>query len=290
MDQPISPAQVLSIQPHVSYGHVGNAAAVFTLQRLGIEAWPNNTVHFSNHTGYDGWRGTRATAQEVADLILGVSERGLLSRLDAVLSGYLGSAAIAEVVGDTVASARSANPQVSYCLDPVIGAAGRGLYAAPDTAAAIKHILVPAADIITPNQFELEFLTDHNTNTTGDLLAAADDLRGRGPRVVLITSVHTEDTPPGEVDVYCVTDEATWRVRTPKRAIAVGGTGDVAAALFLGHLLGGASAPESLTKSIESVFDLLTHTEAVGGDELLLVAAQHCITSATKRFVAKQVR
>ena len=149
MDRPATPLQVLSLQSHVSYGHVGNAAAVFALQRLGVEAWPINTVHFSNHTGYDGWRGTRATAQEVADLVLGVSERGLLSRLDAVLSGYLGSAEIAEVVGASVTSAKSANPRASYCLDPVLGAAGRGLYAAPDTAAAIKHTLVPVADIVT---------------------------------------------------------------------------------------------------------------------------------------------
>ncbi len=290
MDRPATPLQVLSLQSHVSYGHVGNAAAVFALQRLGVEAWPINTVHFSNHTGYDGWRGTRATAQEVADLVLGVSERGLLSRLDAVLSGYLGSAEIAEVVGASVTSAKSANPRASYCLDPVLGAAGRGLYAAPDTAAAIKHTLVPVADIVTPNQFELEYLTDHNTSTQADLLAAADELRGRGPSAVLITSVHTDDTPPDHVDVYCVRDEASWRGRTPKLAIAVGGTGDVATALFLGHSLGGASAPESLTKSIESVFDLLAHTEAVGGDELALVAAQHCITSPAARFVVKQVR
>src|SRR6266852_8141933 len=91
---------VLSVQSRVAYGHVGNAASVFPLQRLGIEAWALDTVAFSNHTGHGRWRGSAVPAAVIADLFEGIAELGVLPRIDAVLSGYLGDAAIGPVLLD----------------------------------------------------------------------------------------------------------------------------------------------------------------------------------------------
>ena len=125
---------ILSIQSHVAYGHVGNAAAAFALQRLGIEVWPIHTVQFSNHTGYGSWRGRAFDADTIRELIQGIGERGVLGRCDGVLSGYLGSAEIGIAVLDAVARVRAANPRARYCCDPVIGDVGRGVFVHPGVA------------------------------------------------------------------------------------------------------------------------------------------------------------
>ena len=150
----------LSIQSSVAYGHVGNSAAVFPLQRLGHEVWPVSTVVFSNHTGYGTWRGPLLPPGDVADVITGIEERGVLDQVDGVLSGYQGSADIADVILDAVSRVRAANPRASYTCDPVMGNAGSGCFVHPDIPPVLRERVVPRADIITPNQFELGFLTD----------------------------------------------------------------------------------------------------------------------------------
>ena len=123
---------ILSIGSWVAYGHVGNAAAVFPMQRLGHEVWAVNTLQFSNHPGYGAFRGQFFQADAVRDIVNGIADRGLLPSCDAVLSGYLGDAAIGDVVLDAVISVKSANPNVLYCCDPVIGDAGPGVYVRQD--------------------------------------------------------------------------------------------------------------------------------------------------------------
>ena len=152
--------KVLSIQSSVAYGHVGNSAAVFPLQRLGHEVWPVHTVNFSNHTGYGAWRGPLIPPTDVADVITGIEDRGVLGQVDAVLSGYQGGAGIADVILDAVARVKAANPAATYTCDPVMGNATSGCFVDPAIPPIIRERVVPAADVITPNQFELGFLTD----------------------------------------------------------------------------------------------------------------------------------
>ena len=154
---------VLSIQSHVAYGHVGNSSAVFPLQRLGIEVWPVHTVQFSNHTGYGEWTGRVFDGQAVEEVVQGIAARGVLGRCDAVLSGYLGSADIGHAVVAAVGQVREANTDAVYCCDPVIGDVGRGIFVRPGIADFLREVAVPAADIVTPNHFELDLLSGTTT-------------------------------------------------------------------------------------------------------------------------------
>ena len=122
---------ILSIQSHVAYGHVGNASAVFPMQRLGVEVWPIHTVQFSNHTGYGAWKGRVFDGPAIEELVDGIAERGVLPRCDGVLSGYMGSADIGNAILSAVARVRAANPEALYCCDPVIGDVGRGVFVRP---------------------------------------------------------------------------------------------------------------------------------------------------------------
>lgn len=280
---------ILSIQSHVAYGHVGNSAAVFPMQRLGHEVWPVHTVQFSNHPGYGGFRGEVFSADRVREVVQGLNDRGVLASCDGVLSGYLGDASVGEVVLEAAALVKSANPNARYCCDPVIGDVGGGIYARAGIPKFLRARAVAAADILTPNHFELEWLTGREVRTLAAASAALDALHAIGPSTVMVTSFHGADTPPDSLD--CLVSDASghWRVRTPRVAAALNGTGDVIAALFFVHLLATNDAAEALSRASSSVYGLVKRTAGAASRELLLIAAQNELVSPTMRFEAERI-
>lgn len=282
--------ELLSIQSSVAFGHVGNSAAVFPLQRLGIEAWAVNTVHFSNHTGYGAWRGPLLSADDLRAVVQGVEERGALARVAAVLSGYQGAEEVGEVVLETVARARELNPAAVYCCDPVMGDVGRGMFVRPGIPEFMRDEVVPRADVITPNHFELDFLAGRTTRTVAEVLDAVDAMRAQGPDTVLVTSVLTEETPEGEVDLVAVDRDGAWSTRTPLLPLAPNGCGDVTAAVFLAHLLREGSVATSLQRVTSTVYGILEATLVAGTREIQLVAAQDLIADPPERFAPVRLR
>ena len=282
--------KILSIQSSVAYGYVGNSAAVFPLQRLGHEVWPVLTVHFSNHTGYGAWRGPLLDPADVREVIAGIGDRGVLGECDAVLSGYQGDPAVGVVILDAVASVKAANPAAVYCCDPVMGDVGRGMFVRPGIPEFMRDTVVPAADIITPNHFELDFLAGRETRTLDEILAAVDEVRDRGPRDVLVTSVVHGDVPEGRLDMVAVSDEGAWAVETPLLPISPNGCGDVTAALYLAHLHTTGSAATALSRVAGSVFAILEKTLEAGTREIQLVAAQDSIADPPGTFDVRRLR
>lgn len=280
---------ILSIQSSVAYGHVGNSAATFPLMRMGVEVWPVLTVHFSNHTGYPGWRGPLLRAEDVADVIRGIDERGVLDRCDAVLSGYQGGADVGAVILDAVALVRSRNPAALYCCDPVLGDVGRGVYVRPGIPELMRDRVVPAAQVITPNQFELELLTGLGTTTLPEVLAAAQAARAMGPEIVLVTSVVHTDAEPGTIDMVAVSGEGAWRVTTPLLPRTFTGAGDLTAATFLATYLRTRDVAASVAHTAAVVHGVLDVTVRSGQAELQLVAAQDEIAVPTRTFQAVPV-
>lgn len=280
---------VLSIQSSVAYGHAGNSGAVFPLQRLGHEVWPVYTVQFSNHTGYGEWRGQVFTPDAVADVIRGIEERGVFPRCDAVLSGYQGAPQMGEVILDAVAKVKAANPGAIYCADPVLGDVGRGFYVEPGIPEFMRDHVVPAADIITPNQFELNFLAGRDIESVEELLTAADELREMGPQTVLVTSVQTRDTPADAVRMAVVTGEGAWMVTTPYLPMYVSGSGDATAAIFLARSMTESPA-DALADTADSVFAMMSATHEAGVEEILLVESQEAIAHPGRRFEVAQLR
>ncbi len=282
---------ILSIQSSVAYGHVGNSAAVFPLQRLGHEVWPINTVQFSNHTGYGQWRGEVFPAGHLAAVLQGIADRGALGDCQAVLSGYLGDDATGDVVLDAVGRVRAGNPQALYCCDPVMGDEGRGLFIRPDIPHFFTERALPAADIATPNQFELELLTGVAIVTLADAVAAAQRLRARGPSVVAITSLRAPAVAAGRLGSMVVGAQGAWLVDTPLLDFPTlpNGAGDVFAALLLGRLGTGDTPALALEKTVSGLYALLARTLATGTRELALIAAQEELVLPTRIFRAKRI-
>jgi pyridoxine kinase len=280
----------LSIQSSVSYGHVGNSAATFPLQRLGHEVWPVHTVNFSNHTGYGAWRGPLIAPDDVRAVITGIEERGVLTTCDAVLSGYLGGPGICEVVVDAVARVKAANPDATYTCDPVMGNATSGCFVDPAIPPIIRQQVVPVADLVTPNQFELGFLTDTSPDSLESTLAAVELVRAMGPSSVLVTSVARPDRPGGTIEMLAVTAGGAWVVQTPLLPMKANGSGDLTAALFTAHVRTTGSAGEALARTASSVYGVLKATLESGERELRLVAAQDVIADPPCEFEVRQVR
>lgn len=280
---------ILSIQSHVAFGHVGNASAVFPLQRLGHEVWPIHTVQFSNHTGYGAWRGRVFDADMIDDVVAGIAERSVLPSCAGVLSGYMGASEIGAAILRAVGAVRDANPQALYACDPVIGDVGRGIFVRPGIPEFMRDRVVPAADIVTPNHFELDFLTGGESRSMPALRAALARLQALGPKVALVTSVHTEETPADSLDLVAVADGQGWRLRTPRLDVALNGAGDAIAALFFAHFLETRDGAAALSRAGSSIYGVLTFTAELGARELQVVAAQEEFVTPSRIFVPERV-
>lgn len=282
---------ILSIQSHVAYGHVGNRAAVFPLERLGFEVWPINTVQFSNHTGYGAWKGEIFSASHIELVWSGIKDRGALADCEAVLSGYMGAAEIGNAVLAAVDDVRAANPGALYCCDPVMGDYGRGIFVADGIPQFIENRAVRWADIITPNQFEAEALADTVIDGVEQAKRAAAAIHEMGPRIVLVTSFLAAGEPDSTISMFLSDGKGSYTITTPRLPLdpAPNGAGDLCAALFLGRYLANRDAVEALELMTDSVFSVLERSLAAGSRELRLVQAQEAIAVPERRFAAKRV-
>ncbi len=278
---------ILSIQSHVAYGHVGNRSAVFPLERLGFDVWPINTVQFSCNTGIPGWTGAAFGADHVSDIVRGLESLGVLSRCEAVLSGYMGSVETGAVITRAVDAAKRANPKAIYCCDPVMGDKPEGVYVRGGIPEFIAAEALPRADIICPNVFEAEMLSGMEISSTRGAAEAADVLHGMGPRVVVITSYRPDND--GRMGFF-VSEGSTKRTvaapvlpfpKPPK------GSGDLASALFLAYYLRSGNVSDAMESTIGALYAVLEATLAAGRDDLAIVAAQDSIASPPRTYRAR---
>lgn len=275
---------VISIQSQVAWGHVGNSAAVFPMQMHGIDVIAVPTTLLSNRPGYPTIRGRVLDAQLIADLLLGIEERGGVDTAQMILSGYLGSADNAAVVADFVARAKARNPALAYCCDPVLGDRDRGLFVHADIPPLVRDRLCPLADIITPNHFEFEWLTGTRATTIDQVIEAACAVMARGPSTVVVTSAELADTPDGEIETLAVEGAEAWRVRTPKLPISPNGTGDLLAALLVSARVHGNDTPEALSHAASAIYAVLERTAARGTEEMRIVESAEQIANPKRRF------
>ncbi len=280
---------ILAISSQVAYGHVGNSAAVFALQRLGHEVWPLPTVLYSNHPGHGDFDGEAVGPELLGALLEGLRRRGVLERCGGVLGGYFRDAAQVAIAAEAVAAVSAANAEAVFCCDPAIGDRHTGLYVPEATAAALAERLLPAAHIVTPNHFELEYLARARFDTIEGALGAAAALRALGPKVVVCTSLEERGAPTGTLATLAATAEGAWIVRTPALEGAPHGAGDLFAALYLAAFLETDDPSVSLSRAVSSTFAIVAASVAAGADELALIAAQDQLVAPAHVFAAERL-
>ena len=259
-------AKVLAISSQVVRGHVGNSAAVLALQRMGHDVWPLPTVVLSNHPGHAKVAGMRMAPDAMRGMLQALAGNGWLGEIDAILTGYLPSAEHVAVAAEAIAMVRAAGGRPLVLADPVIGDDPEGLYIEESAAEAIRDVLVPLAHIITPNRFELQWLSGRTVTGIASALAAAACLN-----IVQILATSIPEPDAAELaNILCGPDGAT-KVAVPRLGHVPHGTGDLIAALFLGHRLNGKPATVALNLSVAGVRCAIE--ASAGADELRLVTA-----------------
>ena len=300
---------ILSIQSYVCFGYVGNRAAVFPLQRLGFDVTAVNTVQFSNHTGYEDFSGDVMTPDHLSDVLSGVERRGVYENLEAVLSGYQGDLALGELILKTVQKIKNIrqakNLPIFYCCDPVIGDVGVGRFVPLELAEFIKNQCVPMADILTPNLYELAYLTGVEVSdftSIESLKSACHQLHERGPSIILVTSIEGGLLTPSTdqeknsvihmlLSVKQKNTNKAYLVSTPKFEFKwpTSGAGDAVAAIFLGNFLKSQDPKLALEKTASAIFEILKATFEAGTRELQLIGAQDSIVSPFHIFPAQEI-
>jgi pyridoxine kinase len=275
---------VISIQSQVVYGHVGNSAAVFPLQMNGIDVMAVPTTLLSNRPRYPTVRGQVLDSGLVADLLVGLEERGAIDACRVVMSGYLGSPQIGKVVADFVTRAMKRNPRLVYCCDPVIGDADRGVFVEPGLPELFRDTLCPMANILTPNQFELEWLCGQKLETADQLVAAAQALANPSSSTVVVTGALLSDMPENRIVTVAIEGSSVWSIATPKLEGGTSGSGDLFTALFVSSLIGGSTTAVALADAVSATYAILEETVFAGAQELRLVEGAASLLNPPVRY------
>lgn len=281
---------VLSIQSHVVFGHAGNSAAVFPMRRAGVDVWPLNAVEFSNHTQYAaGWKGVVFPPEHLTSVVDGLDAIGVLPKCDAVLTGYIGSAAQGSAVMEIVAKVKAANPAALFFCDPVMGHPAKGCKVAPGVAEVHRDLSLAKADMMSPNVLELGMLVGRDLDTVADCLAAARELLGRGLKLVLVKHLSYAAEDKGAFEMLLVTPDEAWHIARPlvefEREPV--GVGDLTSGLMLAGLLKGMPPREAFAYATAAVYEVMLETKRAGAYEMQLVAAQDRIAKPEHAFTAK---
>lgn len=282
---------LLAIQSHVVFGHAGNGAAVFPMQRVGVNVWPLNTVQFSNHTQYGQWAGEVLAPAQIPALVEGIATIGELGNCDAVLSGYLGSAAQGRAILEVVRKVKAANPNALYLCDPVMGHPEKGCIVPAEVSDFLLDEAVAVADLVCPNQLELNTFCGRLAQSLEDCVGMARALLARGPKAVVVKHLAYPGKAAEDFEMLLVTAEGSWHLRRPLLAFPRQpvGVGDLTSGLFLARLLLGDSKVAAFEFAAAAVHEVLLETQACASYELELVRAQDRIVHPRLRFEAQRL-
>lgn len=293
--------RVLSIQSHVVSGYVGNKSATFPLQVLGFEVDAINSVQFSNHTGYGVWKGHVLNKDELKDLMSGLSHNGL-DRYSHLLTGYVGDPTFLKEIGEVVKQLKKANPGLVYVCDPVMGDNGK-MYVPKELLPIYKTEIIPLANVITPNQYELELLVDRPIHSINDALQAIDALHENGVETVVLSSTElgTENHLLGIASSKKGNKRTVLKINIPRLPATFTGTGDLFAALFLAWLAKSNDLQVALENTIATLQAVLKRTFqsarqksegetlTVAALELKLIQSKNDIEKPTSTVVAENI-
>lgn len=259
------PLRVLSIQSHVVHGNVGNKSATFPLQVLGFEVDAINSVQFSNHTGYEHIKGQVMDEMELSSLFEGLELNNLHSSYTHLLTGYIGNELFLRKIGDIVKKLRKVNPNLIYVCDPVMGDDGK-MYVPQTLLPIYRDEIIPLADIATPNQFEVELLTETKIKSEEDAWKSLNWFHERGVSTVALSSsdLGSSDTLMAYLSYRKNNTKNQYKVSIPKLGgrIHFTGTGDLFAALFLAHSTLNKDIGKAMEKTISTLHSVIKNTLA----------------------------
>jgi len=282
---------VLSIQSHVVFGHAGNSAAVFPMQRIGIEVLPLNTVQFSNHTQYPSFTGKVLEVGQITSLAEGIHNIGKLANIDGIVSGYLGSKAQGREILAVVDKIKKLNPNAIYLCDPVMGHPEKGCIVAPEVSEFLLQEAVTFADLICPNQLELNSFAGFAAKSLEDCIAMAQSLLTNKTKAVMVKHLDYSAKETNIFETLLVTNAGKWLIKRPllefnRQPV---GVGDLTSGLFLGRILLGDDLVRAFEFTASAVYEVLSATKERNSYELQLVSSQNKFANPLHIFPATRL-
>ncbi len=264
------PIDVVSVQSQVVYGRVGNSVAVRTFETHGLHVAPVPTVLLGSVPHYDNVHGGVVPDAWFAGWLEDLVARRCLERLRLVQLGYLGNVAQAHILASWIATRRAATPALQVLIDPVIGDHANGIYVEPALVPVYRDTLLPLADGLTPNDFELALLTGMPTADMEQVVAAARSLLYGRVRWIVVTSAAPQAWPVGAMRVAVVTPTDVHVIEHPHVDAAPKGTGDLFSASLATELLAGTPLEAAARNACNAVVAAVRLTHQQHSAELLL--------------------
>ncbi|GEA61072.1 pyridoxal kinase PdxY [Vibrio comitans NBRC 102076] len=283
-------ANVISIQSHVVFGHAGNSSAVFPMQRMGVEVWPIHTVQFSNHTQYQqGWTGRVFDSSDITDIIAGLNNIDQLRNCDALVSGYQGSGSQCDSVAYAVKQMKQHNSASLYVCDPVMGDPEKGCIVPEEVTNKLVNHLMPIADVIVPNQFELTQFTGVPISSLEDAVRACNLALSKGPKFVLVKHLHSLSDDC--FSMMLATEEGAYLAQRPhlkfdKQPV---GVGDLISGLFTAGLVKGMTPQDAFAHAHNAAYGVLKVTQEQKSWELQTINAQNEFVEPTSNYTVTKV-
>jgi pyridoxine kinase len=258
---------VLILGSHVAGSRVGGTLASLALAQSPMKIDPVHvpTTLLGRHPGWGSPGGGAVSPELFAGMLEGIAANGLFAAVDGVLTDYFASADQVQIAARAIDAVKTANPKAIILVDPVLGDAPGGLYVGQGVADALADHLVPRADYLTPNLWELGYLTQTAPQDLQQIHHAATALG----RPSLISSVERND----EIGGMLVDGSRAWLATHAKAAQPPKGTGDLMATMFLAHLIDGQTAPQAMGLALAGVSYTVQRAQEWGAQELPIIAA-----------------
>lgn len=260
--------KIISIQSRLVYGYVGSNVAELAIQMQGLDTIVFPTVLLSAHSGHQPMHGTAISKDLFDDLVQGIKEIDVLDSTACVTSGYIRTEELVDSIADFVKQIKSSYPNKTYVCDPVMGDIDTGLYIPENVAAKMISSLLPLCSYMTPNFFELQYITGREIATLEDLIAAVKNTPLLKGKTVVATSCHLVDTEDTTIETILIDDNRVERIKTSKASIDTVGTGDLFTALFSTQLAKGADAVDAVRVASAKISDILHYMEDKGLEEM----------------------
>lgn len=250
---------IISIQSTVSTGYVGNNSASLAIQLHGINCVAIPTILLSSHTDKSVYYGETISKELFNKLAKGVLEIDIAKQTQYVISGYLKSQDIIDATAQLIQELKKQN-SITYIYDPVFGDTRTdGLYIPKEQADYSMEKLLPLSDILTPNHFELEYLSGRNIANEKELVEAVKSHPLLSQKQIILTTAELSKNVNHQLEVILIERGVLTHFYSENIPVEVVGTGDLFTGVLSAQLTLGHSLPTAIQTSMNFLSKVLKY-------------------------------